>query len=230
VTSFVPHPVSPFSLQGLTLWLSALATLAIFSFLYKENRLYRFAEHALLGMGVGFSVATTVTDILIPKWWAPMTAGWRTGHWSAFWLGIVAGLFGAMWYGLYHRKTVWVSRLVMGLTIGAGAGLAFKAEINDKLPQIVASFKSPYVPPADATALNNSINNTLFLVIVFSVLSYFFFSARQTGRIWRASTGLGRMFLMVTFGVFFGNTVMTRMSVFIERVWFLLAQWLRFGG
>jgi hypothetical protein len=135
-----------------------------------------------------------------------------------------------MWYGLYHRKTVWVSRLVMGLTIGAGAGLAFKAEINDKLPQIVASFKSPYVPPADATALNNSINNTLFLVIVFSVLSYFFFSARQTGRIWRASTGLGRMFLMVTFGVFFGNTVMTRMSVFIERVWFLLAQWLRFGG
>jgi hypothetical protein len=38
------------------------------------------------------------------------------------------------------------------------------------------------------------------------------------------------MFLMVTFGVFFGNTVMTRMSVFIERVWFLLAQWLRFGG
>ncbi len=230
MTGFVPHPVSPFSLQGLTIWLSALATLAIFSFLYKENRIYRFAEHALLGFGIGFSVATTITDILIPKWWTPMVSGWRTGHHGAFALGLLAGGLGLMWYGIYHRKTVWMSRVVMGLTIGAGAGLAFKAEINDKLPQIVASFKSPYVPAAETTAFSNSLNNILFFFIVFTVLSYFFFSARQTGRVWGTSTKLGRTFLMITFGVFFGNTIMTRMSVFIERVWFLLAQWLRFGG
>ena len=31
-------------------------------------------------------------------------------------------------------------------------------------------------------------------------------------------------------GVFFGNTFMTRMSVFIERIWFLLTQWLHLGS
>jgi hypothetical protein len=135
-----------------------------------------------------------------------------------------------MWYGLYHRKTIWLSRIVMGLTIGAGAGLAFKAEINDKLPQVIASFKSPYVPPAEATTYHNSINNVLFLVILFSVLSYFFFSFEQRHPPLRAGSRTGRIFLMITFGVFFANTIMTRMSVFIERVWFLLTQWLRFGG
>lgn len=227
---FLPHPVSPVGVEGLALWLSALATLAIFSFLYKENRLYRFAEHILLGLGIGFAVAATVTDILIPKWWTPLTQGWRSGHGGAVAMGIAAGILGLMWYGLYHKKTVWLSRVVMGLTIGAGAGLAFKAEINDKLPQVIASFKSPYVPPAEATAYNNSFNNLLFLLILFSVLSYFFFSFEQKHPLIRAGSRTGRLFLMITFGVFFGNTIMTRMSVFIERVWFLLTQWLRFGG
>lgn len=40
----------------------------------------------------------------------------------------------------------------------------------------------------------------------------------------------GRVFLMITFGIFFGKTVMTRMNVFIERIWFLLKQWLRIGN
>jgi hypothetical protein len=217
-------------MQGVTIWLSALATLAVFSFLYKENRIYRIAEHMLLGLGIGFAVATNITDILLPKWWSPMAAGYRSGHWGVVAFGVVAGILGLMWYGLYFKKTIWFSRLVMALTIGAGAGVAFKAEINDKLPQIVASFKPIYVPASQATPFNNSISNIIFLVILFSVLSYFFFSYERKHKVLTGAAGAGRVFLMITFGVFFGNTIMTRMSVFIERIWFLLTQWLRIGG
>ncbi|MCC6729733.1 MAG: hypothetical protein IT208_10390 [Chthonomonadales bacterium] len=229
MSPWVPRPVSPFSHQGLIVWLGAVATLAIFSFLFRENRAYRFAEHILLGLGIGFAVAATVTDILIPKWWSPLASGWRAGSRGMVALALVEGALGLLWYGLYHRRTVWLSRLVMGLTIGAGAGLAFKAEVNDKLPQVIASFKSPYVPAADATTFNNSFNNIVFVLILISVLSYFFFSFEQKHPAMRASARTGRIFLMITFGVFFGNTIMTRMSVFIERVWFLLTQWLRLG-
>lgn len=213
-------------IHTLVVWLGAIATLAVFSFLYRENRAYRFAEHVLLGLGVGFGVATTITDILLPKWYVPLAAGIATRHWSAVAAGVCAGLLGAFWYGMYHRRTVWLSRLIMGITIGAGAGLAFKAQINDKLPQVIASFKSPYVPAAQASGYNTSVDNIVFLVVLACVLAYFFFSFQHRNRVLRTASYWGRIFLMITFGVFFGNTVMTRMSVFIERVWFLLTQWL----
>lgn len=229
MNALIPHPVSPFTSSGLVIWLGALATLAIFSFLFRENRVYRFAEHTLLGLGIGFGVATTITDILIPKWWTPLTVGMREQQWGVVALAMAQCSLGLLWYGLYSRRTVWLSRIVMGLTIGAGAGLAFKAEVNDKLPQIIASFKSPYVPASEATTFNNSINNTLFVLIMLAVLSYFFFSFEQKHPVVRAGARTGRFFLMITFGVFFGNAIMTRMSVFIERIWFLLTTWLRMG-
>jgi len=229
MTGWLPHPVSPFGWQGITIWLGALATLAIFSFLFRENRVYRFAEHTLLGLGIGFGIATTITDIIIPKWWTPLTEGWSGRHWGVVTLCLVELVLGLMWYGLYHRKTVWLSRIVMGLAIGAGAGVAFKAEINDKLPQIIASFKSPYVPAREVTMFNNTPSNVVFVVVMLCVLSYFFFSVEQKHAALRASSRVGRIFLMLTFGVFFSNAIMTRMSVFIERVWFLLTEWLRIG-
>lgn len=229
MSSFLPHPVSPIGLQGLTIWLGAVATLAIFSFLFKENRAYRFAEHTLLGLGIGFGIAATITDILIPKWWTPLTEGWSKHEWGVVTLAVAQLLLGLMWYGLYHRKTVWMSRIVMGLAMGAGAGVAFKAEINDKLPQIIASFKSPYVPAVDATTFNNTPSNIVFVVVMLCVLSYFFFSVEHKHPALKASSRVGRVFLMLTFGVFFSNAIMTRMSVFIERIWFLLTQWLRLG-
>lgn len=229
MNQWLPHPVSPVSWLGLTIWLGAVATLAIFSFLFKENRAYRFAEHTLLGLGIGFGIATTITDIVIPKWWTPLTSAWSRHQWSIVTLALAELILGLMWYGLYHRKTVWLSRIVMGLAIGAGAGVAFKAEINDKLPQIIASFKSPYVRASDATAFNNTPSNIVFVAVMLCVLSYFFFSVEHRHPALKASSRIGRVFLMLTFGVFFSNAIMTRMSVFIERVWFLLTQWLRIG-
>ena len=51
------HPANPLTWAGLIVWLGALGTLAVFSFLFKENRAYRFAEHILLGLGIGFELA-----------------------------------------------------------------------------------------------------------------------------------------------------------------------------
>jgi hypothetical protein len=38
----------------------------------------------------------------------------------------------------------------------------------------------------------------------------------------RGVSRMGRFWLMVGFGVYFGNTIMTRLSVLIERVWFVV--------
>jgi hypothetical protein len=99
-----------------------------------------------------------------------------------------------------------------------------------------ASFK-PLVPGADAYSRGGAFlawwealtRNWLFVAILLTVMSYFFFSVPHEGKGGRAlgrSATLGRWFLMIAFGAMFGNTVMARISLFIGRVYFLLGDWL----
>ena len=65
----------------------------------------------------------------------------------------------------------------------------------------------------------------LMLVGVICTLTYFFFSIEHRGAVGGISK-VGIVFLMVGFGSAFGNTVMGRVSLFIQRVDFLLHDWL----
>ena len=64
------------------------------------------------------------------------------------------------------------------------------------------------------------------LVGVMCTLTYFFFSIEHRGAVGGISK-VGIIFLMVGFGSAFGNTVMGRVSLLIQRVDFLLSDWLR---
>ena len=44
-------------MEGFQIWLMAFFTLAIFSFLYRDNPIYRFAEHLFAGLSAGYYVA-----------------------------------------------------------------------------------------------------------------------------------------------------------------------------
>lgn len=54
------------------IWLAAVLTLAIYSFLYKDNPLYRFAESLLVGVSVGFLLVVTFDTTLLPKALEPL--------------------------------------------------------------------------------------------------------------------------------------------------------------
>lgn len=71
-----------------------------------------------------------------------------------------------------------------------------------------------------------SLTGLLIFMGVFCGLIYFFFSKEHTGFFGAAAT-VGTWFLMVTFGASFGYTVMSRMSLLIGRIDFLLVEWLK---
>jgi hypothetical protein len=197
--------------DDVTIWMAAISTFAIYSLLYRENRFFRLFEHIFVGLSVGFIFVTTWTDMLIPKWWEPMTSG---KGWS--WCWIFAAVIGTLWYFQYSRRHIWLSRVVMGLMMGAGAGMGLKAVFTTYMPQIQASFKPL-----------NSFSNIVFVITLICVMFYFFFSFEQRNPFIRGSSKLGRYFLMVSFGAIFGSTVMARMSLFIERLQFLLTDWIK---
>jgi hypothetical protein len=202
-------------------WVAALAVVAILSLLWRENRLYRVAEHLLLGLTVGFVAAATWAELLRPKWYQPFAEALSTRDPLGIFVGFSALALGCCWYGLYFPKTEWLSRLALGVVLGAAAGQAIKNNFTQQMPLVVTSFRSPIEISAGKVDWLGSLNNSLFLLALVTVLLFFFFSFDQKNPAVKLATRIGRFWLMVGFGVYFGNTVMTRLAVLIERVWFV---------
>ena len=76
-----------------------------------------------------------------------------------------------------------------------------------------------------ALAIWESFNNTIFVVILLLVLNYFFFTFGKEGSIQSRTATWGRPLLMVCFGAFFGSTVMARLALLVERVQFIVRDW-----
>jgi hypothetical protein len=58
-------------------------------------------------------------------------------------------------------------------------------------------------------------------------MTYFFFSFEHNRPGIRQASALGRWLMMVTFGAFFGSTVMARMALLIDRLQFMIHDWYR---
>jgi hypothetical protein len=195
---------------------AGIATIGIYTILYRENPIFRFFEHVFVGVGAGYGFYFTITSILDPNWARPLFV---QGKW--YW--IFALLVGAMYYLIYSRRLVWIARMVMLTTMGLLAGLAFKQFVTVYVPQIVASFK----PVVTRQPYYLHFTNLLVFVTLITVMSYFFFSFEHRHPVVRTSSRIGRWMLMVAFGAIFGSTVMGRMSLFIDRAAFLLFDFLR---
>lgn len=194
-------------------WLAAFGTLAIYSILYKENAVYRIAEHIFIGAAAGYTVCTAWNDTLKPQWWNRIVDGQ--------WYWIFALIAGAMFYFIYSEKHVWISRLIFGAFLGLIAGNQFKSFAETNIDQIYSSFK-----PIVGVGFTTSMNNIMVIFVLLTVMAYFFFSFDHKTTVQKAPSILGRWVLMFAFGAMFGATVMARMALLIGRFYFLLHDWL----
>ena len=117
-----------------------------------------------------------------------------------------------------------------------GKGLGVKGLFNTLLPQITGSFKTLW-PGAefvrDASFGDRfavGAENLIYVVGTVSVLMYFFFAFGRKHWGIQAPAKLGRWYLMLSLGAFFGNTFMSRLSALIERIHFLFSEWLRWSS
>lgn len=217
-----------------TVILGGICTLAIFSFLIRENPFYRFFEHLFIGIAAGFLPIFTIKDFLWPRVLAPMsgftTVQYPDGTYAEpyqplYLLYIAPMLFGLLYYFLYSRKYSWLAKVVIGFSLGYSAGLTFKGFFAEMLPQLTSSFKPLIVLGEGGIDWTSSANNCFFVVTLFSVMYYFFFSFRRDSGSSKAVSNTGRMLMMICFGAFFGSTVMARMALLVERMHFLLVEW-----
>ncbi len=214
--------------------LGGIGTIAIFSFLVKENPFFRFFEHLFIGVAAGYGTVFGIKDFLWPLVLAPMLGFDRMqfpdGTFSApynpwFCLYLIPMALGLLYYCIYSARWGWLAKVAIGLSLGASAGLSFQGFFAEMMPQIFESFKPLVVVSGGAIQWGESVSNTLFIATLLAVMYYFFFSFRyDSPALQKVSLG-GRWAMMVCFGSFFGSTVMARMALLVERLEFLLNTW-----
>jgi len=192
------------------------------SCLFKETSAYKMLTHILLGCATAVTIRMVSLGVLSPNWWKPMMEGFRSlgqGVWSWKVLWLLCLVPGAMWYTLYFKKLEWMSKIIFGLFIGMGAGLAFKSYLLLIVPQVTDSFRALVVfGPDGRFDPSTTLRHVLFSATLVSVLVYFFFTFRREMPLISHTRAYGRWMMMICFGTLFGFTVMTRMSYFLERL------------
>ena len=202
-------------------WVTALLTLAIFSFLYRENRIFRFAEHLLVGVSAGYYVVQYFYSGVIKKMVIPMSQDL-----GANWVLLFGGLFGVLMFTRLSRRYGWAARYPIAFYVAAGAGYFIPSILE---ANVLKQIGGTLTAPAAAASPAAMISAFVLVAGVISCLIYFYFSVEHKGPVGTASR-IGILFLMLGFGASFGYTVMGRITLLIGRFQFLFHDWLGLIG
>lgn len=186
-------------------------TVMCFSYLYKDNPLYRIAEYLFVALSTGYTVAYVYHNNLLPYVQKDML---QNGEWSL----LIPMAIGLSIYTRYNKKWVWVSRIPMAFWIGYGAGYGLAYDPAVFMRQVFDSF---------INVTDNFPNNLLYAAIVISVIVFFIFTIKKDAGPAKHTSLFGRYALMVAFGSAFGSITMAYLSLIIGRLQYVLVDCLK---
>lgn len=194
-------------IETIGIWVAALLTLFMFSFLYKDNPFYKFAEHLFVGVSLGYAIPYTWYHVFIPYVYNPLFL-------RKEYILFIPFVIGILYWFRFSSKYSWLSRYPIAFGLGmVGMGVPMSMHAS-----VLVQMRTMMLP------LDN-INIILIFIGTVSILLYFFFSKAHTGA-YGKFTSIGIWFMMVGFGASFGYTVMARVSLLIGRMQFLILDWL----
>ncbi|MEO0094433.1 MAG: hypothetical protein ABIL46_07715 [candidate division WOR-3 bacterium] len=201
-------------INAIGIWIGALLTLAIYSFLYKDNPFYKIAENIFVGVSAGYWAVVLWYDYAWPNLFEPLFT-------KAQWYNIFPILIGFLMFAPLIPKISWMIRIPLTFTMGVAMAVSITQIVQgDIFPQLQATFL-----PLKGVSIFNAVSNLFIICGVIFTLIYFYFSKEHKGAL-GIGAKMGIWFMMISFGASFGYTIMARVSLFIGRVYFLLHSWL----
>jgi hypothetical protein len=197
-------------------WAAALVTILVWAYLVGERRIFRLGQHLLAGLATGYLVLLAVREVLIPRLVEPIGSGSAN---PLLWVGALLALVlaGAVWL---PRSVVAVPVAVL---VAATAAFALGGAVAGTLmPQLGAALVAPGLGPGQL------IGSVISLVITVLVLLAFLHGAPRR-RIVVGAAGAGRWLLLGGIGGWLGFLLVSRLSLLVDRVAFLLNGWLGIG-
>jgi hypothetical protein len=195
-------------------WTAALITVAVWAYLVGERRVFRLAQHLLVGLSTGYLTLLAVREVLVPRLLQPLASD-PAGN-PLLWIALAACalMAGATWLprGL-------VAPPVAVLVAGTAAFALGGAVVGTLLPQLGAASLSPDLDtPGLASGLLGAAVTALVLLA--------FLHGTPRGQLLAGAAGTGRWLLLGGIGGWLGFLVVSRLALLVDRVGFLLGDWL----
>lgn len=213
-------------------WVAALFTLFIFSFLYSDNPFYKIAEAVVVGVSAAYWMVVGFWEVIVPNLFGKL-APKLVQSWAMpglkesadFWYAIAA-IFGVMLLWRLAPKGAWISRWPLAFFIGVFCGLRLVGYLHGNfLNQIRNAIVSLAIIDDGSFDFWKSLRSLFLVGGVLCGIVYFFFSFEHKGIVGRTAK-VGIWVLMITFGAGFGYTVMGRIALLAIRLEFLFDDWL----
>ena len=200
----------------LGLWITAFFTIACFSWLYRYNKLFKFAEHTLIGSAAGYLLAVGLSNINNIS-----IKGLAAGDFFQ----IIPIVLGLSLYTRFIPKYNWGVRYGTSYLIVTGAVLSLRAQIVTNITQQIKTTINAVVISDPLTTLNSII----IIVFTLGTLMYFIFTENYSTKVsgYNIISKLGRMGMLTIIAFYIATTVMTRTAFVINRLSFLINDFLR---
>jgi len=234
-SDYIAGTAFPSPSRTVGVWVAALFTLFIFSFLYRDNVFYKFAESVVVGVSAAYWMVVAFWTTIIPNLLGKLSPTWvrswampglspeREDTWYLYVIPLVLSVL-LLWR--LAPKGAWIARWPLAFIIGTTAGLKLVGFIHaDFLGQIRASIIPVVAMSADSFDFWQTVKNLVLIAGILACLVYFFFSIEHRGVVGKVARS-GIWILMITFGAAFGYTVMGRIALLAIRIEFLLDDWL----
>jgi hypothetical protein len=197
-----------------------VVTLAIFSFLYKDNPLYKLAEHVAVGVSVGFLMVNYYYTVFMPKVWDNVVHKGQFDY-------LIPLILGLLLYSRFVPKWGWISRLSLAFLLGAGSGMSIAPSLESRVLKQIEGTVASLVVLVPGNAWGTILQTLVSIFLVggtIACLVFFLFSVEHRGKVGKLAY-FGRLCIMAGFGASFGYTVMARVSLLIGRIQFLTTDW-----
>jgi len=172
----------------LGIWIGAFLTLCIFSFLYKDNPFFRFAESLFAGVSLGYYIGNETNQTIKPNLIVPLVHDFRANAHL-----LIPALIGINLYTRYIPKIAWWGRASLAIYIGYYVAVNMVQKLHgDVLPQM----ESTVVPLGVSGASLGPSGVIIFALACLALLACLYFSSRE-------KTALGA-------GVFVGAWIVLR--------------------
>jgi len=186
----------------------------VYSFLWKENIFFRTAEHIFIGVSFGITFVGAMQSLSITAAGPSLKGDWR------YILPVLLGLllftsFARRFQGI--KPLAWWSTIPTALIVATGFGVTIRTSIIASFYQQITSTANAFLAK-DAPSLLNAL---IVLVAVICSIMYFTYTREHIG-ILKIPTRLGRLVIMMYFGATYGNVILTRMTLIIGIVYYII--------
>jgi len=188
-----------------------LLVLGGWSILWKDNPWNRLATNILMAASAGNLALVGLTNV--------RNLGWTPLINQGMYIRIIPIILGLLTFARFYKKVAYLVRFPVSLMVGVGTGLMVVGRLDAMIVRQIAVF--PTLFRVGLTPLQ-LVSNVVFIVTFATSLYYFIFSLPLTNyKPARYIQTIGRWSMMIMLGLYFGSTVLNRLSMTLPAILFM---------